>query len=236
MREIAIFLACTSCIAQGRRVQTVVDRIQHNKEQKIGVDTDSHARVNDTMTAHEDAFPIDSGKPSSLSQTAQEKVAPKKNHFVELLKQVASNDEERAFLRLGIGVALLGCVGMCSCGILTQVGLAKVFKNQTRNKFKFKGRVIYEWDQDDTFVRIYIKPPHGIGENSIETRIWPRHIIVRKKGNPPFIKDELYTAIDDQASSSAFVKGELQILLRKVEQIEWPCVLMSHLPKTSVKG
>jgi hypothetical protein len=122
---------------------------------------------------------------------------------------------------------LFTCMCTTSCCVVSKVALPK---SPARKQFKFRGRLIFEWDQDETSVNLYINPPDDIKKQDIDVRIWPRHIIIRKKGVPPFIKDELYSAIDEQASSwKISSKGELVVCLRKTETVEWPCVLMSHL-------
>lgn len=139
---------------------------------------------------------------------------------------------------------LFTCICTTSCCVRTKAALPEspVRRRRgccpTRKQFKFRDRLIFEWDQDETSVNVYISPPDDIKKQDIDVRLWPRHIIIRKKGLPPFIKDELYSAIDEQASSWNFSsKGELVVCLRKCETVEWPCVLLSHLRMgSSAKG
>jgi hypothetical protein len=67
--------------------------------------------------------------------------------------------------------------------------------------------------------------------DNVEVQIWQRHIKIGKRGNPPYIKDELYSVVDEDSSSWQFIFGELQISLHKRDPAEWPSVLMPHLAR-----
>lgn len=175
------------------------------------------------------AFPFPS--PSVGASSFSHKI---KGRFSDVIDQLPSGTKtRRSEYALGVYIALtlLACVCCAACGIMATMGLCckKCKKRFVRKQFKFKGRVIFEWEQDDASVTIYIHTPRSVKKDEIEVRIWPRHLIVRKKGAPPFMKDELYGAVNDKASLWTFPNSdELQIRLSKAEPVQWPCVLQSH--------
>lgn len=105
-----------------------------------------------------------------------------------------------------------------------------------RNQYVFENRVVYEWDQTETTITIYARPPGNISMRNIEVVVWPDHIYIGRKGKPPFLEEELYALIDAEGSSWFISpRGELEICLRKVEDGEWPGVILSHSVDESSK-
>jgi hypothetical protein len=153
------------------------------------------------------------------------------------LRRFPSNvQRDVALLGVGVALSIVFCLFAFCCRMtMTKDGLSATCVMKTvngRNQFIFKGRLIYEWEQDATCVTMYITPPATLTKESIEVRVWPRHIKLGKKGKPPFLKDELYGSIDVDASTWSFSSnGDLKISLRKVEPTDWPCVLLLHRPK-----
>jgi hypothetical protein len=96
-----------------------------------------------------------------------------------------------------------------------------------------KGRVIYEWEQTSSEVRLYIKLPKGLTKKKIDVRMWPRHIKIGRTGNAPFIREELYSVVDVEACSwevTGNQNDELVVTLMKASKSEWPCVFLAHHP------
>jgi hypothetical protein len=134
----------------------------------------------------------------------------------------------------------LGVVGLSGAVplALLLVSLLLVFlhrsrRTNNRHQFKHRGRVIYEWHQCDTKMFMYIQLPQNIdNEGELDIRISPRHVRIARLGKPPFIKDQLYLAVDDEESSWKISNGrELEICFVKSEPGEWPCVLLPHPPE-----
>jgi hypothetical protein len=133
----------------------------------------------------------------------------------------------------------LGVVGMSSIvplalllAFLLMAFMHRSVRKNNRHQFKHRGRLIYEWEQCDTKMFMYIQLPQNIdSEGELDIRITPRHVRIARLGKPPFIKDQLYLAVDDEESSWKINGGrELEICLVKSEPGEWPCVLLPHLP------
>jgi hypothetical protein len=116
----------------------------------------------------------------------------------------------------------------------TRGRLAKA-KQTNRKEYKYKGRVIYEWEQFETYIMMYIELPKGMDKNDLDIRISPRHMRVGRKGKHPFIKEELYLPVDDESSSWKANKCELEICLIKEEPEEWQSVLLPHLHTVATK-
>lgn len=128
------------------------------------------------------------------------------------------------FLSTGLGFLLL----ICCCSACTQA-TAFVKSSTGRNRYFSKERIIYEWDQTASTITMYTKPPGGLSKHNIEVMVWPKNVKIGRRGKPPFLKEELYALVDAEASTWSITRnGELQIRLLKVEEGEWPCVLLAH--------
>lgn len=96
-----------------------------------------------------------------------------------------------------------------------------------RQKHTFEGRVVYEWDQSPSMITIYIAVPPAITRYDLDIKISSRHLWVGKKEKPPFLKEETYAPISEEASGWRLrSSGELQIFLKKERKAEWPCALL----------
>lgn len=56
-----------------------------------------------------------------------------------------------------------------------------------RLAFQYKGRTVYEWEQNLEEVHVYITPPPGVRAKMLDVSIAPTHLKIGIKGNPPFI-------------------------------------------------
>ena len=56
-----------------------------------------------------------------------------------------------------------------------------------RLAFQYKGRTVYEWEQNLEEVHVYITPPPGVRAKMLDIGISPTHLKIGIKGNPPFI-------------------------------------------------
>jgi hypothetical protein len=91
-------------------------------------------------------------------------------------------------------------------------------------------RIIYEWEQTEETITLYTKPPNGISKQNMDVTIKASHITIGRKGRPPFMKEELFGSIDPDASTwDITAEGELAVVMLKVEEGKWPCVMMAHL-------
>lgn len=106
-------------------------------------------------------------------------------------------------------------------------------RRNSRQQFKHRGRLIYEWDQSETKMFMYIQLPDSIdSEDDLDIRISPRHVRIARMGKFPFIKGQLLHAIDDEESSWKINKDrELELCFAKSEPCEWSSVL---LPQDSI--
>jgi hypothetical protein len=131
-----------------------------------------------------------------------------------------------------IAIAFIALV-VCFCGILGSSMLeGSSNASNGRNKYAYKGRLVYEWEQDSTTVTLYTRPPEGVAKANLEVSIYPRHLKIGRRGKPPFMKEELFGVADSGASTwQVSDAGELVICLHKGEEgTEWPCVLLAHHP------
>merc|ERR1719316_2370145 len=112
-------------------------------------------------------------------------------------------------------MALLACGGSATyvcMGHMQKTCCVK--RSNSRNRFMIKDRIIYEWDQTPNTITMYLKAPGGLSKHNIEVLVWPKRIQIDVRGNPPFLKEELFAAVDAEASAwSISRKGELQIRL-----------------------
>lgn len=123
-----------------------------------------------------------------------------------------------------LGFSCLSCICMRAQPICAK-------RSNTRQKYIVKDRVIYEWDQTPNTVTMYLQAPRNVSKHSMEVLAWPNRIQIQLKGKAPFLKEELFAVVDaDACTWSITRKGELQIRLKKVEEAEWPCVLLAHQP------
>jgi len=118
----------------------------------------------------------------------------------------------------------------CSCCLVfLSTGKRRRKRPRGRRQYVIKDRILYEWDQTPRTITIYTKPPGRILKDNIEVMVWPRHVHIGRKGNAPFLKEELFGIVNAEASSWCVSrKGELEICLHKVEEGEWPCVISAH--------
>jgi hypothetical protein len=102
---------------------------------------------------------------------------------------------------------------------------------QGRQQYRHKGRVIYEWQQTNSSLMVFTKLPEGMKKESIEVKIWPRHMKIGRIGKIPFLKEELFSSVDVSESHWDILgNGELAVSLRKSQSMEWPCVFRAHHP------
>lgn len=73
-----------------------------------------------------------------------------------------------------------------------------------RHIFRHNDRKIYEWEQSLEDVVIYIEPPQGVSAKDLLVSISPRHLVVGLKGAPPFINEELFSAVRQDSSLWTF--------------------------------
>jgi len=97
-----------------------------------------------------------------------------------------------------------------------------------RHQYVFEDKVVYEWDQTQTTITMYARPPEKAMKN-IEVVVWPDRIYIGRKGKPAFLEEELYSLIDTESSSWLISpEGELEICLAKAVETEWPGMLRAH--------
>lgn len=261
MTKIALLLLCLGSVSHGRRVQSTAERFESlpvaadvnplkklllsafsTKESSTQIQHNITSQIGHNMSISEVVVPDQSARKQPADNSEHLERLGKSGHrwrdpdLLNKFKHVVVSDREpKYFLQFSIGLSLIASVFACFCIQQTHSLLKFDMPSKphaARRQFKHRGRLIYEWDQDDSTVWVYIKPPRNIKKSSIEVRVWPRHIIVQKSGNPAFIKDELFASVDEKASTWSFSEtGELQVCLRKVEQIQWPCVLSSQIPQ-----
>jgi len=119
------------------------------------------------------------------------------------------------------------CLGRSSLSNgLTEVRHRHISKDQTR--------IIYEWTQTPEKITVFTKPPHGISKQLLDVTIRPNFITIGRKGRPPFMKEELFSNINAEASTWDITReGELAVTLPKKEKAEWPCVMLAHFKRGS---
>jgi len=124
-------------------------------------------------------------------------------------------------IAIGIFLVAMCTLFYCCC----EARLRKPRRKIARNVHKYKGRVVYEWDQTASAVSIYIQPPSGMKKTDLEVIIRPNDVKVGRIGKAPFLKELFYAQIVEQESSWTFVGCELAITFKKKEEAEWPYVL-----------
>lgn len=98
-----------------------------------------------------------------------------------------------------------------------------------RKVFVHEGRVIYEWEQDISEVRVFIRPPRGVTAKMVECKITASHLKLGLKGNPPFMDEELAGLVVPSDSTWFMDDGELQIVLSKARKAElWTSACRGH--------
>ena len=99
-----------------------------------------------------------------------------------------------------------------------------------RHQFKYKGQLIYEWDQSLDEVNIYIHPPKGIKGSMLSIIIESQHLTVGIKGNPPFIDEDIMHLVNASDSLWTYIDNEIQIQLYKSQPGKtWLGVLKGHV-------
>mmetsp|Transcript_10290 Transcript_10290/g.16916 ORF Transcript_10290/g.16916 Transcript_10290/m.16916 type:complete len:264 (+) Transcript_10290:36-827(+) len=171
-------------------------------------------------------------RPSALVQTSAQANAVGLNLLAGDIADPLSDLTSALDKKLGVAGIVIAVVALVCAASFCMLLASRPSQAAGRQKFYHRDRLIYEWEQDDSKMVMYINLPDGVGKHNIDIRIWPRSIRIGRAGKPAFIKDELYLSVDDEASTWKMNKrGELEICLRKVEPTEWPCVLLPHLPK-----
>lgn len=127
--------------------------------------------------------------------------------------------------RLAI-VATLCCVIVSA---LTAFCCCTRSKSRKRKQFVHNGKVIYEWEQFEKTMMMYVAIPEGIGRDDLDIGIEPRQITIGRKGMPAFIRERLYLLVDEGKSSWKVDKHELEICFVKLEPTDWPGLLLPHV-------
>jgi hypothetical protein len=246
VHRVALVLVIVASTCHARRVQTQIERLQNSASagnhrtlqpatetvsQQGTPSTNQHSKITQTNASHQDS---NSSGITTVSIGHPKDIAT--NRFEDLLANVTRTGGSRWVPRFAF--AFLACIA--AFFIVIKVGLQTKDSNDgnvakpVRQQFTHKGRKIFEWEQDDASVKIYLSPPEGITKQNIDVNVQARQIEVGKRGKPPFIKHQLYNSVDEKASTWDFQgKGELQICLYKVKPVEWPCVLVVNQPKDS---
>ena len=95
-----------------------------------------------------------------------------------------------------------------------------------RKKYRFNGRLIFEWEQTLEDVNIWIKPPANITAKQLDIRFDNNSLRVGLKGRKPFINDELAYKIDTTKTTWFLDDEELTLTLGKlVIGDTWPKIL-----------
>jgi hypothetical protein len=146
----------------------------------------------------------------------------------------------RPLLVAGIAAFLI-FVFCCSCCMMDRFfggGSKKPSRSKAHSEFQgttigarqqhlHENRLIYEWDQSDDMAFIYIKPPAGLKQRDLEIKISAKLLKVGRTGKPPFLREEIFATVDEEASSWRIrSNGELLISLAKAKEQEWPYVLV----------
>eukprot|EP00427_Karlodinium_veneficum_P062745 CAMPEP_0169332144 /NCGR_PEP_ID=MMETSP1017-20121227/14561_1 /TAXON_ID=342587 /ORGANISM="Karlodinium micrum, Strain CCMP2283" /LENGTH=258 /DNA_ID=CAMNT_0009427263 /DNA_START=15 /DNA_END=791 /DNA_ORIENTATION=- len=104
--------------------------------------------------------------------------------------------------------------------------------DEGRQKYLYKGRVIYEWEQKCDMIICYTKLPKGTKSVDVDVQIEPKHLKISLHGKQPFISEELFSLVDDTRSTwQISSQGELMIHMKKaVEDEKWTCMIQAHRP------
>lgn len=106
-----------------------------------------------------------------------------------------------------------------------------------RRQHMHKGHLIYEWDQTSEWANIYIQPPDGLSKQDFSIKMSSHRLQVGRKGKPPFLVDDFYDTICEEASSWTFQSnGELQLHFRKKRKSDWPYVLQHKREGSSAQS
>lgn len=143
------------------------------------------------------------------------------------------------FASIALAVFLMSCCCCCAIGSWTsrrkalKAANGSAFKGaapkSSRNQYLRKGQLIYEWDQTDTRISLYLTPPNSIPKENFEVAISTRKLELGQKGKTPFLTDELFADVDTTRSSWKFSQnGELQVHMQKSMAAEWPYLVLKH--------
>lgn len=132
-------------------------------------------------------------------------------------------------------------IAVCFFGVLVFVASLftctrlMLFRRPSKNRkqYKHKGRVIYEWQQFEDTMMMYIELPSGVDQGKLDIRISPRHIRIGLKGKNAFLKEELFLAVDEVNSYWKVNGRELEVCLFKEDPEEWKAVLLPHVEPES---
>jgi len=95
-----------------------------------------------------------------------------------------------------------------------------------RKTYVFEGREVFDWEQTDTSIKLFIKVPPGLTKTDLDIKIGTRHLQIGCVGKEPFMKEEVYDNINVEDSGWRLrSNGELQVMLQKTDSSVWPRVL-----------
>lgn len=96
-----------------------------------------------------------------------------------------------------------------------------------RQEHIHEGRVVYEWDQTQSWICVYMQVPKGLKKSDLDIKMTGHTVQVGRTDKPPFLQERTYGAINrDTAGWRLRSSGELQIYLQKESAEEWPYVFI----------
>lgn len=149
------------------------------------------------------------------------------------LEQAGFSFKMSFWLLLALLCICLICSCFC-CGEMPTKVPTKFEALDERQQVMIEGRLLYEWEQTDTTVSLYTRWPSDVSKRDLDVFIGPKLVAVKRKDKqPPAVKGELYATVDAKESTCSMNRrGEMTILLVKIEESEWPYVFLEHQSNT----
>lgn len=94
-----------------------------------------------------------------------------------------------------------------------------------------KQKITYEWNQTDSAASVFLRVPdsyaYSATKKDLTVEISKNRLVVGCVDKPPLLVSDTWADLNLKESMWRFrSNGELQILLQKVEKVEWPKVLL----------
>eukprot|EP01025_Chloroclados_australasicus_P065947 TRINITY_DN9011_c0_g1_i2.p1 TRINITY_DN9011_c0_g1~~TRINITY_DN9011_c0_g1_i2.p1 ORF type:complete len:162 (-),score=19.75 TRINITY_DN9011_c0_g1_i2:509-994(-) len=108
---------------------------------------------------------------------------------------------------------------------------------ESKHKFIYNEKVVYEWDQTLQEINMYIQLPGEVKAKQLTCSIQSNKIDIGITGNPPYLEGQFSQRVLPSESFWTIEDGTLHIQLTKAEQgVPWKEVIVGHGNLQSMLG